>query len=119
MRTGKHGFLLGLAVVALLAVFLGSSAVAQEVIKISAKKFEYTPNQITLKKGVPVVLEFTSTDRLHGFNCPGMGIRTDIEPGKVSRLELTPQKAGTYPFNCDNFCGMGHDKMRGTITVTE
>ncbi len=119
MRTQKHRYFLSITVVLLLSFFLGSNVLSQEVIKITAKKFEYSPNQITLKKGVPVVLEFTSLDRLHGFNCPGLGVRADIEPGKVSRIELTPQKTGTFPFNCDNFCGSGHDKMRGAITVTE
>jgi cytochrome c oxidase subunit 2 len=65
------------------------------------------------------VLEFTSLDRLHGFNCPGLGIRTDIQPGKVNRLQFTPDKTGTFPFHCDNFCGTGHEGMRGTLTVTE
>ncbi len=92
---------------------------AERVIKITAKKFEYAPKDITLKKGEPVVLEFTTLDRLHGFSCPGLGIRTDIPPGKVTQLRFTPDKVGTFPFHCDNFCGSGHEGMRGTITVTE
>jgi cytochrome c oxidase subunit 2 len=91
----------------------------EQVIKITAKMFEYSPKDITVKKGVPVVLEFTSLDRLHGFNSPGLGIRTDIVPGKVNRLRFVPDKVGTIPFHCDNFCGSGHEGMTGTITVTE
>ena len=67
--------------------------------------------------GRPVVLEFTSLDRLHGFSCPGLGIRTDIPPHKVTRLRFLPKQAGTFPFHCDNFCGSGHEGMTGTITV--
>ncbi len=91
----------------------------EQVIKITAKRFEYTPKEISVKKGVPVVLEFASLDRLHGFYCPGLKIRTDIPPGKVTALRFVPDKAGTFPFHCDNFCGTGHEGMRGTITVTE
>ena len=111
-----------LAVLLLLAAFICSSSMAQEakqVIKVSAKKFEYSPSRITVKKGVPVVLELTSLDRLHGFNCPALGIRGDINPGKTTTIEFTPQKAGTFPFHCDNFCGSGHESMQGTIIVTE
>lgn len=110
------------AVVLFLMVLIGGSAPAadnEQVIKVTAKKFEYSPKEITVKKGVPVVLEFTSLDRLHGFNCPGLKIRTDIKPGQVNRLRFTPDKTGTFPFHCDNFCGTGHDKMTGTIIVTE
>jgi cytochrome c oxidase subunit II len=92
---------------------------AGQVIKITAKRYEYNPSTITVKKGAPVVLEFTSLDRLHGFNCPALGIRTDIAPGKVTTLRFIPQKTGTFPFHCDIFCGSGHEGMTGTIVVTE
>ncbi len=90
-----------------------------QVIKITAKKFEYSPNEIKVKKGVPVVLELTSLDRLHGFNCPDLGIRSDINPGQVAKVSFTPQKAGTFVFFCDIFCGEGHENMNGKITVEE
>jgi cytochrome c oxidase subunit 2 len=92
---------------------------AETTIKITAKRFEYSPNEITLKKGVPVVLELTSLDRLHGFNCPGLKIRSDIPPGKVTRLRFTPDKVGEFPFHCDVFCGSGHEHMTGKFIVTE
>ena len=93
--------------------------IAEKVIKITAKKFEYSPDKITLKKGVPAVLELVSLDRLHGFNCPGLNIRSDIAPEKVSTIRFTPEKTGTFDFHCDVFCGTGHGDMTGTITVTE
>ncbi|MGA2678898.1 MAG: cupredoxin domain-containing protein [Sedimentisphaerales bacterium] len=95
------------------------SAGAEQVIKITAKKFEYSPDKITLKKGVPVTLSLVSLDQLHGFNCPGLNIRSDIAPEKVSTIRFTPEKSGTFDFHCDVFCGSGHDQMTGTITVTE
>ena len=110
-----------LLTVALIACPVGTPAHAdsEKVIKITAKRYEYNPNKITLKKGETVTLEFTSLDRLHGFNCPDLGIRADILPGKVSRVQVTPNKAGVFPFHCDNFCGEGHDTMTGEFTVTE
>jgi cytochrome c oxidase subunit 2 len=92
---------------------------AEQVIKITAKKFDYTPNHITLKKGVPVVLEFTTADVLMGFNVPDLGARADIVPGKVVRVRIVPDKVGTFTFFCDIFCGSGHEDMTGTITVVE
>jgi cytochrome c oxidase subunit 2 len=89
------------------------------VIKITAKKFEFSPSEITLKKGVPVVLELVSLDRTHGFNCPDLGVRADVAPGKPTRVNLTPGKAGSFVFNCDIFCGDGHEDMTGTIVVKE
>jgi cytochrome c oxidase subunit II len=90
-----------------------------KIIKISARRFEYSPEEITLKKGVPVVFQLTTEDRSHGFNVPSMNLRADIVPGKVTELKVTPQKAGKFDFFCDVFCGSGHEGMNGKITVTE
>ena len=121
MKFIKPWFMMIIGISILLSI-MDTYAIAEEteqVIQITAKRFEYSPKEITVKKSVPVVLEFTSLDRLHGFNCPGLKLRTDIRPGKVNTLRFTPDKAGTFPFHCDNFCGSGHEGMRGTIIVTE
>lgn len=91
----------------------------EQVIKITAKKFEYNPNVIKVKKGVPVVMELTSLDRLHGFNCPELGIRSDINPGKTATVRFTPKQKGTFTFFCDVFCGAGHEEMNGKIIVED
>ena len=91
-----------------------------QVIRITAKKFEYSPNEIRIKKGVPVVLEFTSLDRMHGFTVPDLGgVRATIEPGKATRVTIVAPKAGTYEFHCDIFCGDGHEGMTGKIIVED
>ncbi len=122
MKEQKSGLLIYGVIAAFITVAIGGYSIAAEneqVIQITVKRFEYSPKEITVKKGVPVVLEFTSLDRLHGFDCPGLKLRMDIRPGKVSTLRFTPDKAGTFPFHCDNFCGSGHEGMKGTIIVTE
>ena len=86
-------------------------------IHISAKKFEYHPNKVTAKLGQPVVLVLTSEDRIHGFKMPDFGLRTDIVPGQETRVTLTPDKAGSFTFFCDVFCGDGHEDMEGTLVV--
>jgi len=94
-------------------------AAPEQVVQIKAKRFEYIPNEITLKKGVPVVLELTSLDRLHGFNCPAFKIRGDVRPNQVTRITFTPDRVGTFEFHCDNFCGSGHETMTGKFMVTD
>ncbi len=89
----------------------------ERVIKMVARRFTFTPDKVTLKKGVPVVLEITTADVLMGFNAPDFQTRADIIPGKVARVRLVPDKTGTFTFLCDVFCGSGHETMNGTITV--
>jgi cytochrome c oxidase subunit 2 len=103
-----------------LAVFIAAAAgrgAEPRVVKISAKRFEFTPAEVHVKKGETVVLELTSLDRVHGFNLPAFKIRKDITPKEVTRVTLTPGETGTFPFHCDVFCGDGHEDMNGTLVV--
>lgn len=113
---GLSGVTLGGALMAQ----IGANETSQiPVIKIEAKRFVYSPNEITLKKGQPVVLEFNAIDFVHGFKIPDLNLRADLPPGKVTRLPLTPDKVGVYDFLCDNFCGGGHEEMSGRIVVQD
>ena len=89
------------------------------MIHVTAKRFEYDPSEITVKKGVPVILEITSLDRHHGFKLPELGVRADIEPGAVTRVRILPKKTGRFPFECDVFCGSGHEDMSGELVVVD
>lgn len=106
----------------LVAASLAVSAPAhadERVVRITAKRFEYDPGEITLKRGEPVILELTSLDRDHGFRCEELGLRADVKPGQVTRVRVVPQEIGRFPFACDVFCGDGHEDMTGEIDVVE
>ena len=113
------GTLLVSAILSGLLIHSRAEAVpAERVIHITAKKFAFSPDSITLKKGEPVVFEISSADREHGFNLRAFGVRTNVSPGKVSRIRFTPDKTGKFTFSCDVFCGDGHEEMTGTIVIT-
>ena len=89
----------------------------ERVIPVVARKFVFVPDEIHLRQGESVVLELTATEVTMGFSAPELGVRTDIVPGAVTRVRLTPAKAGRFQFNCDVFCGSGHEDMDGVIVV--
>lgn len=95
-----------------------SSASGEQVIKVAAKKFEFSPSVITVHLNVPVVLEFSSSDRTHGFAVPDLKLEAEIKPGETTRVRFVPSKLGTFPFHCNIFCGSGHEDMNGQIVVT-
>jgi len=99
---------------------LGAFAAAKakpRVIKVVAKRFEFVPAEIHLKQGETVTLEFSVVDVPMGFNLADFKLRADLMPGKPTLLELTPDRAGTFTFLCDVFCGSGHEDMSGTLVV--
>jgi cytochrome c oxidase subunit II len=116
------------AAVVAMALVAGSAAVglaaweaksAEQHVSLLAMKFDYLPDTVTVKKGRPVVLELSALDRLHGFDVPALHLRADIAPGPPTILRFTPEKAGSFAFHCDNFCGDGHEGMVGRIIVTD
>ena len=99
---------------------LGAAAAPDaRVVRIEASKFRYDPPTVTLKRGEPVVLELTSSDRSHGFKLVELGIDVKILPGEVTQVRVQPDTAGKFFFACDVFCGSGHEEMEGQIVVIE
>jgi len=115
--TRRSALLAGLLLPAGAVLFKAVAQPAPPEIRISAKKFEYTPDKITLKKDQPVMFVLTSEDRIHGFKMPDYALRVDILPGQETRVPFTPTKEGAVRFFCDVFCGDGHEDMEGTITI--
>jgi cytochrome c oxidase subunit 2 len=88
-------------------------------IEVSVKKFSYSPSEITLKKGEPVVLVLTSEDVAHGLKFKELNLNTKFDKGKPSELAFTPDKTGDFVGHCSVFCGSGHGSMTLTLHVTE
>lgn len=95
----------------------GADTPKPEVIKISASKFQFSPDRIVLKKGVLATLQFTSSDATHGFLMRPLKLDMDIKPGTVTEVTVVPQTAGTFKAICDHYCGYGHGDMKMTIVV--
>ena len=88
-------------------------------IEITAKKFSYSPSEITLKKGEPVVLVFHTEDVTHGFKLPEMNVKSDIKKGKDTEVAFTPEQVGHFVGKCAHFCGKGHGSMTLQVNVVE
>ncbi|MCU1250216.1 MAG: cytochrome c oxidase subunit [Edaphobacter sp.] len=88
-------------------------------IEVSVKKFAYTPAEITVKKGEPVVLILTTEDVAHGLKFKELNLNAKVEKGKPSELAFTPDQAGDFVGHCSVFCGSGHGSMTFTLHVTE
>jgi cytochrome c oxidase subunit 2 len=106
----------------LLAITIGSPRKVRaetegRVIEITAKRFEFSPSQITLKKGETVKLRLISQDVHHGFFLRPLKLDEEIAPGETHDVTVTPQTAGTFTIICDHFCGANHGNMKMTVVV--
>jgi heme/copper-type cytochrome/quinol oxidase subunit 2 len=88
-------------------------------IEVVAHKFAFEPSRIEVKAGEPVEITFRSQDTKHGFASKELGIEKVVfSKDKPATVTFTPTTAGTYPFKCARFCGLGHGKMKGEIVVS-
>ena len=116
--TGRRTFLCGsAAALTALAGYAIGQAVARRV-HLAARKFEFTPAEISVVAGQAITLVITTADFTHGFSLPDFELRGDCVPGRDLVLRFTPNKVGRFGFVCDNFCGEGHDDMSGFLVVT-
>jgi cytochrome c oxidase subunit II len=94
-------------------------ASSPKIIELKAKRFTFTPGEITLKKDEPVVLRLSTEDVTHGLSLEQLQIDATIEPGKISDVAITPRQTGKFVAACNHFCGAGHRNMRLAINVVE
>jgi cytochrome c oxidase subunit 2 len=96
-----------------------SSAHAQspQTIEITAQRFNFTPGEITVKKGQPVVLILKSADVAHGLRIRDLNVNVKVDAGGTARVEFTPDKTGDFVGSCSVFCGPGHGTMKFTVHV--
>ncbi|HET6726015.1 MAG TPA: cytochrome c oxidase subunit II [Gammaproteobacteria bacterium] len=64
-----------------------------------------------------VELDMTSVDVIHDVDIPAFRIKHDVLPGTHMFLWFRATRLGTYHLYCNQFCGLGHSKMRGEVIV--
>ena len=65
----------------------------------------------------PVYFYITSTDWLHAFHAPDLGLKQDAFPGQYNTIKTTAYEEGSYQLYCAEYCGVGHSGMLGQIDV--
>jgi cytochrome c oxidase subunit 2 len=74
-------------------------------------------NELHVPVDVPVRLTMTSEDVIHDFGVPAFRIKMDVLPGRYTTEWFRATQVGRYHLFCDQYCGMLHSGMTGTIVV--
>jgi cytochrome c oxidase subunit II len=88
-------------------------------IDVTVKKFSYSPSEVTVKKGEPIILALTSSDVSHGLKFKELNLNAKFDKKTPAELAFTPDKVGDFVGHCSVFCGSGHGSMTLTLHVTE
>jgi cytochrome c oxidase subunit 2 len=72
---------------------------------------------LKLRKGETYRIHLSALDLQHGFSLQPLNMNFQALPGYDHVLTLTPTSTGEFTIVCNEFCGIGHDKMIGKIIV--
>lgn len=92
---------------------------AKDMVSLGQKNPPVEHPVITVSRGDAVVLKLRSSDVTHGFALKAFDIYISegITPGKTVFVSFKADKAGTFPFWCNVYCGDMHKDMKGTLVV--
>ena len=109
-----------------------------QVVRMTAKKYKFSPSQVHVKLGMKVQLAITAIDHDHGFTIvrdpvgddlslhPGLVFMSPagidgwrLKKGKETMIEFVVRAPGTYNFNCSLVCGLHHGRMKGQLIVDQ
>ena len=76
-------------------------------------------NALHVPVNQPVKLIMTSQDVIHDFYVPAFRVKQDVLPGRYTTLWFEATETGDYHLFCAEYCGTGHARMTGTVTVME
>jgi len=68
-------------------------------------------NELRLPTGIRSEIGLEARDYIHSFWIPAFGGKTDMIPGRSTRMSLEPTLPGEYRGQCAEFCGESHARM--------
>jgi cytochrome c oxidase subunit II len=119
-------FILACSLVAVSVIPASSSVSARQaapqgqprVIEVVARRYAFEPAEIQVTVGEAVRLMVRSGDGVHGFEIKEMRVKKELERGADPvAIDLKPSTAGRFPILCSEYCGEGHDDMKGVLVV--
>jgi cytochrome c oxidase subunit II len=88
-------------------------------VEVVASRAGFKPRVLNIRKGEPLRLVVRTADDEHCFALDAFRIEKRLRPGKPVSVELTPDRAGTFPFNCCLETGTAAETEKGQLVVAE
>ena len=87
-------------------------------IEVVAKRFAFEPARIEVTEGERVRLVVKSGDGVHGIEIKKFKINKKVpRGGDPVTIEFVAAAPGEFPILCSEYCGDGHEDMKGMLVV--
>ena len=87
-------------------------------IPVVVKRFGFEPERIEVTEGERIRLVVTSADGVHGLEIKKFKVKKKVpRGGDPITIDFVASEAGEYPILCSEYCGKGHEEMKGSLVV--
>ena len=87
-------------------------------IPIVAKRFTFEPARVEVTEGEHVRLVVSSADGVHGVEIKKFKVNKKVpRGGDQVTIDFVASAPGEYSILCSEYCGNGHEEMKGTLVV--
>ena len=95
-----------------------ATAAAPTIVDITLSRFAFEPARVEVTEGDRVRLVVRSADGVHGVGIKKFKV-SQVVPrgGKPVTIDFVASAAGTFELLCSEYCGEGHEAMKGTLVV--
>lgn len=87
------------------------------VFTVIARRYEFEPEVLDVRRNDIVRLTLTSEDIAHSFTVDAYRIQKRIPPGGSTTFEFRADEAGRFPFYCSMRAESGCAEQRGELIV--
>uniref|UniRef100_UPI0030FE8156 cytochrome c oxidase subunit II n=1 Tax=Salurnis marginella TaxID=1453305 RepID=UPI0030FE8156 len=77
-----------------------------------------TDNRIMLPIMTQTRMIVTSSDVIHSWTIPSLGVKMDAVPGRLNQISMMIKKPGLFMGQCSEICGANHSFMPITLEAT-
>nr|YP_010154753.1 cytochrome c oxidase subunit II [Ceratina okinawana]QQX27988.1 cytochrome c oxidase subunit 2 [Ceratina okinawana] len=75
-------------------------------------------NRMITPFNIPIRIITSSTDVIHSWTVPSLGIKMDSIPGRINQANIYLNRPGLYFGQCSEICGMNHSFMPIVVEST-
>nr|QLD97078.1 cytochrome c oxidase subunit 2 [Secretargas transgariepinus]QLD97091.1 cytochrome c oxidase subunit 2 [Secretargas transgariepinus] len=75
-------------------------------------------NRVIIPYNTNIRFMISSTDVIHSWTIPTMGMKMDAIPGRLNQMFSTANRAGVFFGQCSEICGANHSFMPISLEVT-
>lgn len=88
------------------------------IIEVVAKRFTFEPARIEATEGEHIRLVVTSADGVHGVGIKKFRVEKAVPRGGAPiTIDFVASAVGEFPLLCSEYCGNGHEDMKGLLVV--